>query len=103
VVGIIYPTSNAIAAIGVPCHTRTTLSTVPIYRRPASRGGGSLCVLDARSPNLYTDLMRRSLRFQTSESPREEFMDVLFLGAVAVMFVAIVGMAIGCDLLGARQ
>ncbi|NKI94223.1 hypothetical protein FHT26_002157 [Rhizobacter sp. SG703] len=30
-------------------------------------------------------------------------MDVLFLGAVAVMFVAIVGMAIGCDLLGARQ
>jgi len=30
-------------------------------------------------------------------------MDVLFLGAVAVMFIAIVGMTIGCDLLGARQ
>jgi hypothetical protein len=29
-------------------------------------------------------------------------MDLLFLGAVALMFIAIVGMAIGCDKLGAR-
>jgi len=30
-------------------------------------------------------------------------MDVLFLGGVALMFIAVVGMAIGCDTLGARQ
>ena len=100
---VIYPTSNAVAAIGMLCHARTTLKTVPFFSPAAWRGEVSLCVLDARSPNLYTDLMRRSLRLQTSESPREEFMDVLFLGAVAVMFIAIVGMTIGCDLLGARQ
>jgi hypothetical protein len=29
-------------------------------------------------------------------------MDLLFLGAVALMFIAIVGMVIGCDKLGAR-
>jgi hypothetical protein len=29
-------------------------------------------------------------------------MDFLFLGAVALMFIAIVGMTIGCDQLGAR-
>lgn len=29
-------------------------------------------------------------------------MDVLFLGGAALMFIAVVGMAIGCDALGAR-
>jgi hypothetical protein len=30
-------------------------------------------------------------------------MDVLFLGAVALMFVAIVGRVVGCDKLGVRK
>jgi hypothetical protein len=30
-------------------------------------------------------------------------MDVLFLGAIAVMFVALVGMVVGCEKLGARK
>ena len=30
-------------------------------------------------------------------------MDVVFLGAAALMFVAIVGLAVGCDKLGARK
>ena len=30
-------------------------------------------------------------------------MDVLFLGAIALMFVAIVGMVVGCDKFGARK
>jgi len=34
---------------------------------------------------------------------REGSMDVLFLIAVALMFVAIVGMVVGCDQLGVRK
>jgi hypothetical protein len=30
-------------------------------------------------------------------------MDVLFLGAIALMFVALVGMVVGCEKLGARK
>ena len=30
-------------------------------------------------------------------------MDFLFLGAVALLFIAIVGMTIGCDKLGVRK
>ena len=30
-------------------------------------------------------------------------MDILFLGATALMFVAIAGMIAGCDALGARK
>jgi hypothetical protein len=30
-------------------------------------------------------------------------MDILFLGASALMFIAIVGMVIGCDELGVRK
>ena len=30
-------------------------------------------------------------------------MDLLFLGAMALLFVAMVGMVIGCDLLGGRK
>ena len=30
-------------------------------------------------------------------------MDVVFLGAIALMFVAIVGMVVGCDKLGAHK
>ena len=30
-------------------------------------------------------------------------MDVLFLGAIALMFVAIVGMVVGCDNLGVHK
>jgi hypothetical protein len=30
-------------------------------------------------------------------------MDVLFLGAIALMFVAMVGMVAGCDKLGVRR
>jgi hypothetical protein len=30
-------------------------------------------------------------------------MDVLFLGAIALMFVALVGMVVGCERLGARK
>jgi hypothetical protein len=30
-------------------------------------------------------------------------MDVLFLGAIALMFVAMVGMVAGCDRLGVRS
>jgi hypothetical protein len=34
---------------------------------------------------------------------REESMDVLFLGAIALMFVAVVGLVVGCDELGVRK
>ena len=30
-------------------------------------------------------------------------MDVLFLGAVALMFFALIGMVLGCDRLGVRK
>ncbi len=30
-------------------------------------------------------------------------MDVLFLGAAALMFAALVGMVLGCELLGVRK
>jgi hypothetical protein len=30
-------------------------------------------------------------------------MDVLFLGAIVLLFVALVGMVVGCDRLGARS
>jgi hypothetical protein len=35
--------------------------------------------------------------------PLEAFMDIVFLGASAALFVALVGMVIGCDQLGAHQ
>jgi hypothetical protein len=33
----------------------------------------------------------------------ESSMDVLFLGASALMFIALIGMVIGCDMLGVRK
>ena len=62
-----------------------------------------LCLLDARPPNLYTDLRSSILRFTASATSREGSMDVLLLGAIALMFFAIVGMVVGCDKLGVHK
>jgi hypothetical protein len=53
----------------------------------------SLCLFDAPMPTL------QGIEFGHWESS----MDVLFLGASALMFIALIGMVIGCDMLGVRK
>jgi hypothetical protein len=63
----------------------------------------SLCLLYAQCRNLYAILMRRTITFCSLRTPSGGCMDVVFVVAAAAMAVAMVGLVIFCDKLGARK